>query len=105
MTALAMARASFIGSSEGTHHTPVRSPEERADDDEDHVQQREGDKQRVGEKSLFREPFADARNLAVDVRRQHEEGDFYPRNADTAPERRIADEFLQPQEVPRSFGG
>ena len=58
-TALAIASASFIAaSSPWLHKFPVWAAEDRADDDEHHVEQRESDEQRVGEQTLLREPFA-----------------------------------------------
>ena len=45
-----------------------------------------------------------AAGLSIQERHQEQDGDFNSRDTDPAPERRIADQFLQSQEVPRRFG-
>src|SRR5260370_35402205 len=83
-------------SSEWRDEGPVRPAEESADDDEDHVENHEGEEDGVGQEPLFGEPAADALGAAVDVGDEEQQADHQSRDADAAPEGRIADHLLQP---------
>src|SRR5271169_127465 len=86
-------------SSEWRDEAPVRPAEESADDDEDHVEDYQGKKDSVSQEALFGEPAADTFGAAIDVGDDEQEAGHQSRNADAAPEGRIADHLLQAEEI------
>src|SRR6516162_2730709 len=79
---------------------PVRTAEKGSDDrqcDSDHEADGENC---VRDESLARKPTANTLTILTHVGQQHQSRYQQPRHHDASPERRIANEFLQAEEVP-----
>ena len=84
--------------------SPVRAAERGANNGEHHGHDQADRKEGVRDHPLAGKPAADAFGLAVKVGEQPESGYEHRRHHHAAPERRITDQLLQTEKIPRGFG-